>query len=109
MRALLSILAAIIPLLVSSIAMAESVGAGTITSIYAHSSQWGGPLYTIGVSESISNKASCNITSRFTTKDKELISLILSAKLAGKRVEIHGSGECSQWPDAETILYIHMP
>jgi hypothetical protein len=109
MRTLLSIFAAIIPLLVSSAAMAESVGTGTITSIYAHSSQFGGPMYSIVVSEPISNKASCNITNRFTTKDKELISLILSAKLAGKRVDIHGSGECSQWPDAETILYIHMP
>ena len=43
-----------------------------------------------------------------TAKGQAMLSLVLSAYSLGKSVQVYGIGECSDWPDTETVSYVEI-
>ena len=50
----------------------------------------------------------CATSDRFVTNSKELMTLVLAAKLAGKKLRAYGTGVCDVWPDSETVWAVQI-
>jgi hypothetical protein len=86
---------------------ATQVGPGVVTSLYIQNG-----IVLFSVSGSVTGSwPACAVTQRFATEvaspaGQAYLSAVLSAKMAGKAITVHGNGECTYWADSEGISYI---
>lgn len=101
----LGLIAGLLLVSVSGVAVAGE-GEGTIGNWFtAHAGSPGNYAFHL---ESRTGAPACAATGRFVTNSKELMTLVLAAKLAGKKVKALGTGLCDIWGDSETVWAIQI-
>jgi len=88
-------------------ASATNVGPGVVTYLYIQNG-----IVLFSVSGNVTGSwPACAVIQRFATEvtspaGQAYLSAVLSAKMAGKAITVHGNGECTYWADSEGIGYI---
>jgi predicted small secreted protein len=95
--------------IVASTNVMAGTGEGRIIEFTAHGVSGGAGNYAFLV-ETVQNRLACATygNGRFVTNNKELMAVILAARLTNKRVTVGGTGQCDVWGDAETIWYAYV-
>ena len=93
----------------ASAVQAANTGPGLVTNLYVQNG-----VVIFQVSGNVAGSwPACAVTQRYaievtTAAGQAYYSAVLSAKMAGKPVLVFGNGNCTNWPDSESINYVQI-